>query len=149
MGENPLQRIPFESGRLFISNLNEVAFFLNSPSQVTKSGNCILTGLITLFSASHWCTIREKKKRRIANASFSGTKCTKDINIIAQNAVYTNNRKSTACQLYGLVHSKVVTFDVEDSSFSNFSLVHSKVGTFYGTILNHVHCTRLLSTVKL
>ena len=27
MGENPLQRIPFESGRLFISNLNEVAFF--------------------------------------------------------------------------------------------------------------------------
>lgn len=28
MGENPLQRIPFESGRLFISNLNEVAFFM-------------------------------------------------------------------------------------------------------------------------
>ena len=68
---------------------------------------------------------------------------------MSQNVAYTNNRKSTTCQLYGLVHSKVVTFCVEDSPFSNFSLVHSKVGTFYGTIPNHVHCTKLLSTIKL
>ena len=52
---------------------------------MTKSGILFLTGLITPFPDSHRCTKREKKKRRIANASFSGTRCTKDINIIAQN----------------------------------------------------------------
>ena len=68
-----------------VLSFNYGCFFLNRSTQVTKSGNCILAGLVKLFLASHWCTIREKKKRRIANASFSGTKCTKDINIIAQN----------------------------------------------------------------
>lgn len=34
--------------------------FFNGWQQVTKSGNCILTGLNTLFSASHRCTKRGK-----------------------------------------------------------------------------------------
>lgn len=79
---------------------NYDCFFLNRSTQVTKSGNYLLKGLIKLFLASHRCTIREKKKRRIANASFSGTKCTKDINIIAQKATCTSNKKSTICQFY-------------------------------------------------
>ena len=68
-----------------VLSFNYGCFFLNRSTQVTKSGILFLTGLITPFPASHRCTKREKKKRRIANASFSGTRCTKDINIIAQN----------------------------------------------------------------
>lgn len=37
------------------------------------------------------CTIRVKKKRRIFSVSFSGTKCTKDVNIISQiEQLFTN-----------------------------------------------------------
>ena len=48
-----------------------------------------------------------------------------------------------------LVHSKVGTFCADDGPLSNFFLVHCKVGTFYGTIPNHVHCIKCLSTIKL
>ena len=51
----------------------DAAFYYDKSEQVTKSEIRILAGLVKLFLASHWCTIREKKKRRIANASSSST----------------------------------------------------------------------------